>query len=246
MVRTKKQQRLRLFAAFVLSVAMLGLLLRLGVWQLDRAQFKETLAGQALKNSAQSPSMAHEIMQQAGSESWYFRPVRVVGRFDTTRQYLLDNRTLDGRAGYHVLSVFMYGTHRLLVNRGWVPVGADRQELPNVQTDAQQQTLTGRLAPLPGSGLMLGDAGYQQMGWPRVVQSVELKTINAQLDLSLLPAVLLLDSANPACLSCRWAAVRGISADRHSGYALQWFSLAIALVLLLVAASFFGSRRHAD
>ena len=239
-------KRLRMIAAIVLSIAMLALLVRLGLWQLDRAQYKETLAAQALKNSVREPLPADEILQQEGAESWYFRPVRVVGRFDTTHQYLLDNRTYDGHAGYHVLSVFMYGTQRLLVNRGWAPVGPDRRVLPDITIDSWQQSLTGQLAPLPGSGLLLGDAGYGQESWPKVVQRAELESMNAQLGFSLLPAVLLLDPLHPACLRCRWVAARGLSAERHRGYAMQWFSLAAALIVLLGAASFLAIRRNAD
>ena len=225
--------RSRVLIVVVLSIAMLALLLRLGLWQLERAQYKETLAAQAQKNSMHGPSMAHEIIERATDKSWYFRPTRVNGSFDPTHQYLLDNRTFDGRAGYHVLSVFTYGTQRLLVNRGWAPVGTDRQVLPDIKIDAQQQSLTGRLAPLPGSGLLLGDSGYRQLSWPKVVQRVELDSMSTQLGFALLPAVLLLDPAHPACLRCRWVAARGLSADRHRGYAIQWFCLAIAFVVLL-------------
>jgi len=240
---TEAAKRKRLFVAVLVSVAMFALLLRLGVWQLDRAQYKETLAAQAQENSARSPSPAHEIIEREGTESWYFRPVRVVGRFDPEHQYLLDNRTYDGRAGYHVLSVFVYGTKRLLVNRGWAPVGLDRRVLPDIRIDDQQMSLTGRLAPPPGSGLLLGDSGYGQASWPKVVQRVELDSMKGQVGFSLLPAVLLLDPKHPACLSCRWVVAQGISAERHRGYAVQWFSLAAALVVLLGAASFFGDRR---
>ena len=243
---TETTKTSRLLAVVVFSIAMLALLLRLGFWQLERAQYKETLAEQAQKNSTHSPSMAHEIIQQATTESWYFRRVRVTGRFDPTHQYLLDNRTFDGRAGYHVLSIFKYGTQRLLVNRGWAPVGASRQVLPDIKIDARQQSLIGRLAPLPGSGLLLGDAGYEQPSWPKVVQSVELESMNSQLGFPLLPAVLLLDPAHPGCLRCRWVAARGLSADRHRGYAIQWFSLAVAFVVLLGVASFNRGRHNAD
>ena len=242
---TVNAKRLRLLAALVLSMAMLALLLRLGVWQIERAQFKETLAEQAQENAARSPLLAHEVIEESRTVSWHFRRARVVGRFDPERQYLLDNRTYDGRAGYYVLSVFQYGSHHLLVNRGWVPVGLDRNVLPDVRIDDRQVTLTGYLAALPASGLILGDSGYAQATWPKVVQVVEPNSMARQLGFALLPGVLLLDPTNPACLRCRWVVAEGISAERHRGYAVQWFALAAALVLLLAVASFIGIRRSA-
>lgn len=221
-------------------------MLRLGLWQLERAEFKTQLSAQAQENDARSALPADEILLQAAadSESWYFRSVKVIGQFDPARQYLLDNRTFDGRAGYHVLSIFRYGTQKLLVNRGWIPVGPDRRVLPDIRIDDRPVTLTGRLAPLPGSGLLLGDAGYGEATWPKVVQRVELDNMQAQLGISLLPAVLLLDPQHPSCLSCRWVAARGISADRHRGYAVQWFSLAVTFLVLLGIACLYGNRRR--
>ncbi|MFT5445422.1 MAG: surfeit locus 1 family protein [Gammaproteobacteria bacterium] len=224
----------------------MALMLRLGAWQLERADFKTQLSEQAQKNNARPALPADEILQQAAtdSESWYFRSVKVTGQFDPVHQYLLDNRTFDGRAGYHVLSIFRYGAHQLLVNRGWTPVGADRRVLPDIRIDDQPVGLTGRLAPIPGSGLLLGDAGYGQATWPKVVQRAELDSVQAQLGITLLPVVLLLDPEHPACLNCRWVAARGISADRHRGYAVQWFSLAVTFLVLLGITCFYGNRRR--
>jgi surfeit locus 1 family protein len=241
-----KSIRLRWLALAVLCVALSALMLRLGLWQLERAEFKSQLSAQAQENDARPALPADQVLQQvtADSESWYFRSVKVIGQFDPVRQYLLDNRTFDGRAGYHVLSIFRFGTHQLLVNRGWTAVGADRRVLPDIRIDDRPVTLMGRLAPLPSGGLLLGDAGYEGISWPRVVQRVELDSMQTQLGLSLLPAVLLLEPQHPACLSCRWVAARGISADRHRGYALQWFSLAVTFLVLLAITCFFGNRRR--
>lgn len=242
----KKSARLRALLLAVLCLALTALMLRLGAWQLERADFKTQLSSEVQRNIAKPPLPPDQILQQAAadSQSWYFRRVKVVGQFDPVRQYLLDNRTFDGRAGYHVLSVFRYGTHQLLVNRGWTPVGADRRMLPEIEIDDRPVTLTGRLSSLPGSGLLLGDAGYGEDSWPRVVQRVELDSMQKQLGLSLLPAVLLLDAQHPACLSCRWVAARGISADRHRGYAVQWFSLAATFLVLLAVTWMYGNRRR--
>ena len=235
----------QLLAGIVLSIAVLGLLLRLAFWQLERAEYKESLAAQAQENAARGASLPHEILQQARNESWHFRPVTVRGRFDPVHQYLLDNRTFDGQAGYHVLSVLDYGTHHLLVNRGWVSVGSDRRVLPEIPLADQQFNLSGQLVALPGSGLLLGDSGYGQGGWPKVVQRVELEAMNRQLGLVLLPAVLQLDPQHPVCFRCRWPVTKGISAQRHRGYALQWFSLAVTWLVLIGVVSFLGVRRRA-
>ena len=241
-VLSAKARRLRNIVAAFVCVLMFALLLRLGFWQLERADYKEDLAAQVQSNSKHEISKPHEILSSSPDAAWSFRRVQIVGHFDRTRQYLLDNRTSNGRAGYHVLSVFRYGDFNVLVNRGWVPVGDDRRVLPSIGVDDQQIVLNGRLAPLPGSGLSLGESGYDEKNWPKVVQRVELEVMQRQLEVPLLATVLLLDAEHPACLHCQWVAVKGISAQRHRGYAFQWFALAAAFIVLLAAAIFFKGR----
>ena len=110
----RKSARLRMLLLAVVCLALTALMLRLGTWQLERAEFKTQLSAQAEKNNARPALPADEILQQAeaDSESWYFRSVEVVGRFDPVRQYLLDNRTFDGRAGSDELLFFRYATPR--------------------------------------------------------------------------------------------------------------------------------------
>jgi len=93
-----RTKRWRLLAAVLLSVGVFGLLVRLGAWQLQRANFKDELTAQARENATHVSSAPHELTELPRTESWHFRPVQVVGRFDPEHQYLLDNRTFDGRA----------------------------------------------------------------------------------------------------------------------------------------------------
>lgn len=236
---------------------MLAMLLQLGFWQLERAIFKEQMQAQASKTAGSDPELAHELLQSLPQDAWYFHPVLAKGTFDAQHQYLFDNRTLDGIAGYHVLSVITYGTNHLLVNRGWVPVGPDRRILPDVRirpsvgpasklSTTGPVAIRGHLATLPGSGILLGETGYNQPGWPKVVQSVDLARMREQLGVALLPALMLLDPQHPACLQCRWQPAKGISAQRHRGYAAQWFLLALALVVLLSVVAYFGFRKHVE
>ena len=213
---------------------MLGLLLRLGFWQLDRAAYKDALDASFQRAEDAAPVPPRSLLGAGTAEDqWRYRKVSLEGVAGAGRQYLLDNRTHRGRAGYHVLTVVMEGGRGVIVNRGWAPANPDRSKLPALPVESAAARYSGRLVPPPRPGLLLGDAGYGGDRWPRVVQRVELDTMSKELGVELMPAVVLLDPAHPACLVCQWKPGGGVSADRHRGYALQWFSLAVALVVLV-------------
>jgi surfeit locus 1 family protein len=232
--------------AFTAGMAMLALLLRLGFWQLERARYKDALQTRFDAGRTADPASPESLLALPGGESsWRFHPALFTGAPDAQRQYLLDNRTHRGRAGYHVLSVVRGSRVALLVNRGWLPVGLDRAALPDLPLDTPTRTFRGLLAPPPRGGLLLGESGYDGAGWPRVVQQVDIARIAAQTGSPLLPVMLLLDSDDPACQRCEWTAVAGPGADRHRGYAVQWFSLAAALIVI-VAVLALRRVRHRD
>lgn len=224
-------------------MVLFAVLLRLGFWQLSRASYKDDLNSRFIHNEAQPAAPPALLLEDADPELWQFRRTLAEGEFDVHRQYLLDNRTHAGRAGYHVLSVLKIPQGAVLVNRGWLAVGPDRSRLPDLPLAAGPVTIAGRLVPTPADGLLLGDTGYGSNGWPKVVQNVDLQEIGRQHGELLLPAMIVLDPSDEACQTCRWQAIAGIGADRHRGYAVQWFSLAGALAVLLTITGWKGWRR---
>lgn len=225
---------MRTMLAAMAAVLMLAALLRLGYWQLERARFKEALERQYSASETAAEVSMPRGMAAADAPLWRYRRARLRGELDPTRQYLLDNRTHQGTAGYHVLTPLTSADGALLVNRGWVPAGSYRDRLPDIFLESSGQDLRGRLVPPPSPGLLLGDDGYQSPGWPKVVQRVDLATMGRQLSLDLEPMVLLLDSSHPSCYVCDWKPVKGIRPERHRAYAFQWFALAAALLVISV------------
>lgn len=233
-------------AALLAGVALFGLLLRLGFWQLERAQYKEVLEQHfAAGEDAPVAPPARLLARAADEQAWQFRRTALTGRPDAAHQYLLDNRTLAGRAGYHVLLAVASADGNVLVNRGWVPVGAHRSRLPDVALEAARMRVHGRLVRPPQPGLLLGQSGYDGPGWPKVVQTIDLERMSRQLGLSLLPAVVLLDSSHSACFQCDWKPGQGLTASGHRGYAAQWFALAAALAVIAAVVARAGRRSRA-
>ena len=212
---------------------------RLGLWQMERKSQKEALFDQF----GNAPMLKLEEAVQ--SESLFAR-VEAYGQYDTERHVLLDNKILNGRAGVQVLTPFtLPGGKRLLVNRGWLPLAPDRQTLPEVLTDRGPKTISGILNRLPGGGPRIGEADVLVKDrWPQLVTYFEFSDIAAALGTSLLPWQLQLDPADESGFEGRqWkAAVMG--PEVHGAYALQWFALALASLVIWITLSVRRAHRH--
>ncbi|HEU0041108.1 MAG TPA: SURF1 family protein [Jiangellaceae bacterium] len=108
---------------------------RLGVWQLDRAEQRSERNAVVEANVDAAPVPADELLE-AGEpidrgEEW--RQVELTGRYDVEHQLVLRLRPLDGNPGVHVLTplVGASGT-ALLVDRGFVAVDGPATEIPDV------------------------------------------------------------------------------------------------------------------
>jgi surfeit locus 1 family protein len=209
------------------------LLLGLGTWQLQRAEEKRVLQAQMDAGRAQLP-ISLRSAQSESSPHW--RPVRLQGTFDLERFWLLDNRTRGGVAGVEVLQPFTDQSGQvLLVNRGWI-AWPDRSRLPVVDTPAGEQILDAEILPPQEAGFTLG-AEQAQSGWPKLVNTLDVETMSAQAETTLPAWTARLRDGSAASFRLEWPPLP-TTASRHTGYAVQWFALAAALLILFIWAGF--------
>lgn len=228
----------------VFAALVLVLLCSLGFWQLERARFKtDRIAAFELAR--------HEIVDPwtfpRGDEARLppeFARVELTGRYDAARQFLHDNRTHGGRAGYHVLTPLrVAGGQVALINRGWVPAAPDRTLLPDIDAPAGEVRVPGLIRHPREDLFVLGETGYSEEttapeAWPRVVQRIEIDPMRRLLGApGLAPWLVALDPSSPDGYVREWQAVAGLPPSRHRAYAFQWFALATALVAIWVAVN---------
>lgn len=220
--------------AIVLVLLLTPVLVSLGLWQLDRADEKRALIA-AFERGAGEPVPFERALESWPGESLY-ATVEIEGRYDGTRQILLDGQVEGGRAGYDALTPFELADGRtILVNRGFVPLGAAREPLAELAVGDEQRRISGRLAPLPRAGLKLGSASAERDGpWPRVMLYPDQEEIEAALGRSVLAPIVWLDPAAPDGFVRNWR-ITDIMPSRHVAYALQWFAFAATLVVISAA-----------
>ena len=227
----------------LVTLLLLPMLIGLGLWQLERAAWKQELVDAHAASTQLAPVDPGWLL--ASGEPAAFRPVRLRGQYDLAHQLLLDNRTYRGHAGYHVLTPLRIadGESVVLVNRGWVPTGLDRAVLPELPGPAGPVVIEAVTSLLPEKLFRLGDVEERNEGWPKVVQQRDLAQFEQLLGTGLLPVILLLDASNDHGFVREWQPVYGVTPDKHRAYAMQWFTLALVLLLIYLGVN---SKRISD
>ncbi len=222
-----------------LTAALCALFVYLGHWQWDKGIRRQA----EWADFARGADPAVELGSQATTALTRFQHVEVTGRYDAEHQFLLDNITHDGDAGYEVLTPLALDDGRtVLVDRGWVPFSGYRSRLPDVRLDATAPvTLTGRVDRLPAPGLALGrtppPAGNH---WPKVTSFPDMGQLAAALGLGrerrLEQRIVLLDPTAPNGYVRDWQPP-GISPIRNLAYGIQWWAFAATLIIIWAVLS---------
>lgn len=221
----------------LLTAAGALLFIRLGIWQLHRADFKEALLRRYAASASAPLRDFAEVAAMPPADG--FPRVRVSGRYLADRIYLLDNPRHDGRGGVEVFVPFAVRDQAptlLLVDLGFLSGNGTRQtpELPPLP--AGEITLQGLYVPPPPVGFeMGGDALARQSRWPKESIFLDPAEIARDLGQPLYPRMLALD-ADPASIFVRVHALdlSSMPPARHRAYAFQWFSFALAAVVILL------------
>jgi surfeit locus 1 family protein len=169
--------------------------------------------------------------------------VRLRGQFEHEHTVWLDNRALEGRAGFLVVTPLRLpdAQERILVNRGWAP------------RDPSDRT---HLAPIGRPSGLVEIEGMAVVGVPRVYQigSAEAGSIRQNLDLEAMRTevgapvasfVVQQFSSLDDALDRHWASPAS-GVDRHRGYAFQWFALATLLGFIVIGLVWRVVRGHSS
>jgi surfeit locus 1 family protein len=223
--------------SLVVLLAMLvgaGATGRLGLWQLDRAAQKNAIQAALDERRALPPLPAPELAatpERAAAQ--HGRAVVVEGRWLERSTLYLDNRPLDGRSGFIVVTPLLLADgSAVVVQRGWLPRdSADRTRVSAPPLPDGTVQLAGRIAPPPSRLIELGAAASGP-----IRQNVDLAPFAVEVGHPLRPLSIVQEEAaanHGDGLSRQWPAP---AADvyRHYGYAFQWFALASLIVGLYV------------
>ncbi len=217
------------------------MLISLGRWQLRRADEKRVLF-----DAFTAGTDATRLIDLGTPRLPRYQHIEAGGRYDEGRQILIDNMVNAGRAGYFVITPFaLTGGGWLLVNRGWVPLGASRAVRPTIPVTSDTRRLLGRADNLPSPGIQMGTREKLAPPYPVVAAfptRAELAQLLGESSWARAADLVLLDPAEPDGYVRSWAPP-GFPPMRHIGYAVQWFALALTLLVIYVVTNL---RRNAE
>ena len=222
------------------TLAVMGTTASLGVWQLSRAAQKRTLEAMIDSRASLSPWTEAELARPETLEDGMHRRARLAGAWDARHTVFLDNRPMNGRSGFIVVTPFRLRglSGAILVQRGWVPRDfTDRTRVPMISTPDGELSIEGRLAPPPSHLFELGQA---QPG--RIRQNIDLQAFAQETGLPLLN-VSLLQTAPPSSELARDWPRFAAGVQKHYGYAFQWFAMCATAACLFVWFQIISPRR---
>ncbi len=225
----------------LLALICIPVLISLGLWQLDRAHEKRVI-DQGVNDAIAKPALLVNDANFKKLENEIYRTAALTGQFDIKQQFLLDNRTHQGKPGYHVLSPFIFEQssnsnttkYAVLINRGWITYRDTRENIPSIEVTEKEIEIHGTIKEVPRS-IVLNETTQQQNepNKPKLIQSVQIAELNDSLEYTLLPIMIELEKADENGFIREWQPYYG-SIDKHKAYATQWFSMAAILLFLYI------------
>lgn len=214
----------------LLTLLFIVLFMRLGFWQLERADEKKQLL-MAQNEFAKSKPIGWQISSGLPAQ---YQQLTVQGHF-LPDVFLLDNQHYQHQFGYDVLSPFVLADGRvILVDRGWVTGDMKRQTLPVIDVPRGFIRVSGSAYYPSDKNWLLGQAFEKKADGLVVMELIDTKLASKFLHKLVYPFIMRLSQESAHGFVREWAIV-SMPPERHYGYALQWFAIVLVIFILFIA-----------
>ncbi|MGB1973175.1 MAG: SURF1 family protein [Vibrio toranzoniae] len=232
--------------AAVLTVVSVGVLIKLGVWQLDRGNEKLRYEQQLLERSQQSSRALDIVLSdwrgtglraQEPSSPQTLNGLKVDIELATPSGLilLLDNQINQGMVGYVIYMLgetqTQNGRKQLLIDLGFVAASNDRRKLPQLGNITLPTNMSGRLY------VRLVNPLSQELGLenttPKRIQNINIQALSQYTGQEVLPFIFQPQSLGSWPYEMLWRP-SAMKSEKHFGYSFQWFVMAAVLLFLML------------
>ncbi len=214
----------------ILTAVMLPVLLTLGTWQVFRLDWKLDLLQRIDDRIHSAPT--HLPAEIEAPEDWDYRPVTLEGTLLHDRELRLLSQFDEGSVGVHLIVPLVRSdapdAQPVLIDRGWVPQDAASADIARPLSPTAVAGIA-RVADAQGAFVPANDPAAGQWYWrdlPAMGLAAGFHTV----------APLIVEAGAPADGSLpRGHRAQVDIPNNHLQYALTWYALAIALLVIFVA-----------
>ena len=219
---------LRFFLPSILITATFAFLVSLGFWQLERADDKRSIEASIKQANTGSVEL---IKKEEGLQSKEYYEVRLQGKYLSDKQFIYDNQIVDQVSGYYVLTPYaLEGQSKaILINRGFIPWNGRRDKLADIVIGQETREIKVQISkPIKRMELKPTEIGIQ---FPVLIQSIDLQDMADRAKVDFSSVIGLLDASASNGFIRKWEPYTG-SIEKHIGYAVQWFLMALVLAII--------------
>jgi surfeit locus 1 family protein len=221
----------------LIFIIFFTLFIKLGFWQLDRADQKKIINMAFAERQHQPPIQLNKETIQMPIKDIIWHHVTLSGEFLNEKNIILDNQIREEKAGFLIYTPFkiLDSNGIILINRGWHPLTNSRKDIPDIPPIREMQIIEGEVSQMPSSGISLGkvlteklnDSSFriQKMDYDilKSLISKDLMSYEVKLKKPIFDKTYILDSGMPVPDS-----------DKNYGYAFQWFAMAFTLFIIFI------------
>ena len=219
---------LRFILPSILITATFAFLVSLGFWQLERADDKRSIEASIKQANTGSVEL---IKKEEGLQSKEYYEVRLQGKYLSDKQFIYDNQIVDQVSGYYVLTPYaLEGQSKsILINRGFIPWNGRRDKLADIVIGQETREIKVQISkPIKRMELKPSEVSIQ---FPALIQSIDLQDMADRAKVDFSSVIGLLDSSASNGFIRKWEPYTG-SIEKHIGYAVQWFLMALVLAII--------------
>ena len=219
---------LRFILPSILITATFAFLVSLGFWQLERADDKRSIEASIKQANTGTVEL---IKKEEGLQSKEYYEVRLQGKYLSDKQFIYDNQIVDQVSGYYVLTPYaLEGQSKaILINRGFIPWNGRRDKLADIVIGQETREIKVQISkPIKRMELKPSEVGIQ---FPVLIQSIVLQDMADRAKVDFSSVIGLLDASASNGFIRKWEPYTG-SIEKHIGYAVQWFLMALVLAII--------------
>jgi len=222
--------------AFFVLLVLTGLI-RLGLWQLERAQEKMSLQNTYMEMGTDQAVPVDDVpMSGLENDARNIQNLHVnaTGEFLNEKTIFLIYQTYEDNIGYEVITPFKLDSSEkiVFVSRGWILANTYEETKEKVQPILGKHTIQGQVfVPTPKQADRTNNIDLTNVRWPLELRYLNTLEIAHLFDETYFPYEVRLDEGQPGVLIRHWPTVM-VDTSRNFSYSLQWFAIAIALLIV--------------